>query len=234
MAGGDTGKVDGKKRSNKQKKGTHDGCGDGKYNEGEESTNIFLVKLRDTYEIKTKEGVTKKYIDKALQEGQLQKKIPPSSDVKFRKKNLMQQVHVTSTPHESSEQPQAVNPIAMTEYIHKFLPTDYDTLISEDSTISDLNGAFQQARKSFKEMLTEDDLKQIHNFELEQVKKRDDKRLDMTFMKALTQIDNVRKCLTFEEDKNKEEEGGSRKHKRCKQATPRKVASSETDTDGKL
>ena len=27
-------------------------------------------------------------------------------------------------------------------------------------------------------MLTEDDLKQIHNFELEQVKKRDEKRLD--------------------------------------------------------
>ena len=59
----------------------------------------------------------------------------------------MQQVHVTSTPHESSEQPQAVNPIAVTEYIHKFLPTDYDTLTSEDSTISDLNGAFQQARR---------------------------------------------------------------------------------------
>ena len=146
----------------------------------------------------------------------------------------MQQVHVTSTPHESSEQPQAVNPIAMTEYVHKFLPTDYDTLTSKDSTISDLNGAFQQARKSFKETLTEDDLKQIHNFELEQVKKRDEKRLDKTFVKALTQIENVRKCLMFEEDKNKEEEGGLRKCKRHKQATPRKVASSETDTDGKL
>ena len=40
MAGGDMGKIDGKKRSNEQKKGTHDGCGDGKYNKGEESTNI--------------------------------------------------------------------------------------------------------------------------------------------------------------------------------------------------
>ena len=65
------------------------------------------------------------------------------------RKNLMQQVHVRSTPNESSELPQAVNPIAMTEYIHKFLPTDYDTLTSGDSTISDLNGAFQQARKEF-------------------------------------------------------------------------------------
>ena len=129
MASGDMGKVDGKKRSNEQKKGTHDGCGDGKYCEVEKTTNIFLVKLRDTYEIKTKEGVTREDIDKALQEGQLQKKIPPSSDVKFKKKNIMQQVHVTSTPNESSEQPQVVNPIAMTEYIHKFLPMDYDTYI---------------------------------------------------------------------------------------------------------
>ena len=64
------------------------------------------------------------------------------------------------------------------------MPTDYDTLTSEDSTISDLNGAFQQARKSFKEMLTEDDLKQLHNFELEQVKKRDEKRLDKTFCES--------------------------------------------------
>ena len=48
------------------------------------------------------------------------------------------------------------------------------TLTSKDSTISDINGAFQQDRKSFKEMLTEDDLKQLHDFELEQVKKRDE------------------------------------------------------------
>ena len=95
-------------------------------------------------------------------------------------------------------------------------------------------GHSNRLEKSFKETLTEDDLKQLHNFELEQVKKRDKKRLDKTFMKALTQIDNVRKYLTFQEDKNKEEEGGLRKHKRHKQATPRKVASSETDTDGKL
>ena len=46
------------------------------------------MKLRDTYEIKTKESVKKEYIDKALQEGQLQKKIPQISDVKFRKKKL--------------------------------------------------------------------------------------------------------------------------------------------------
>ena len=41
MADGDTGKVDGKKKSNKQKKGTHDGHGDGIYNEGEEKYKYF-------------------------------------------------------------------------------------------------------------------------------------------------------------------------------------------------
>ena len=68
------GKVDGKKRSNEQKKGTHDGCVDGKYNEGEENTNIFLVKLRDTYEIKTKEGVTKECIDKHYRKASYRRK----------------------------------------------------------------------------------------------------------------------------------------------------------------
>ena len=76
-------------------------------------------------------------------------------------------------------------------------------------------------------------MKQLQDYELEQVKKRDEKSLDKTYVKALQQVNNVRKSLTFDDDKSKEE-GGLRKHKRHKQATTRKVVSSETDTDGKL
>ena len=100
----------------------------------------------------------------------------------------------------------------VTEYMHKLLPTDYDTLTSEDSAISDLNGAFRSKRADFCANL------QSSREEAKAVLQ--DEQIDETFNLAVKQIDDVKKSLNF--DTGSESEHSRRR----KQKMPMKLSSS--------
>ena len=101
--------------------------------------------------------------------------------------------------------------------MHKLLPTDYDTLTSEDSTISDLNGAFRSAREEF--------CASLQSSREEATAIVQDDNISKMFNLAVKQIDNVKKALNFETGSE------SNSTWRRKQKTPVKLSSS---SQGKL
>ena len=114
---------------------------------------------------------------------------------------------------QSNEIENVENIRVVTEYMHKLLPTDYDTLTSEDFTISDLNGAFRSVREEFCTNL------QSSREEAKAVLQDD--QIDETFNLAVKQIDNVKKSLQFDT-------GSESEHTwRRKQKMPMKLSSAQ-------
>ena len=87
------------------------------------------------------------------------------------------------------------------------LPTDYDTLTSEDSTFSNINSAFRAARAEFQSTSeqTERQAQDVIN----------DNEMDTKFEKAMGHIDEVHRSLQFNTR-------GSQKQK-----TPRQILQTE-------
>ena len=156
---------------------------------GEEKT-VYLVLFKDTHEVKSLGNYEPKEIEAAIEYCQENKYIPKSDDVKMRKKPKMPVVRV-KTPYEESNESQKIRDLSIvTEYTHTILPTDCDTLTSEDSTVSDLNGVFRSARADFHMTFdsTRDEAKETIQ----------DHMIDETFNLAVKQTDNVKKSLSFD------------------------------------
>ena len=102
---------------------------------GEESEDkkkkTLLVLLKDTYQLTTVNKYSKEQINAALKCCEETKFIPMSTEIEFRK---LSQIRVTCAGSESEDSSRLVSTF-VTEYKHVMLPTDYNTLTSEDSTI---------------------------------------------------------------------------------------------------
>ena len=182
---------------------------------GEET--VYLVSLKDTYEVKSLGNYQPLEIEGAVEYCQQKKYIPVSDDVKIRKKNKKPIVRVKMPGKNISEIKNLENIKIVTEYMHKLLPTDYDTLTSEDSTISDLNGTFRSAREEF--------CANLQSSREEATAIVQDDQISKMFNLAVKQIDNVKKSLNFETGSE------SNSTWRRKQKTPMQLSSS---SQGKL
>ena len=185
----------------------------GSQKKGEET--VYLVSVKDTYEVKSLGNYQPLEIEGAVEYCQQKKYIPKSDDVKIRKENKKPIVRVKTPGKNISEIKNVENIRIVTEYMHKLLPTDYDTLTSEDSTISDLNGTFRSAREEF--------CANLQSSREEATAIVQDYQISKTFNLAVKQIDNVKKSLNFDTGSE------SNSTQRRKQKTLMKLSSSSQD-----
>ena len=154
-----------------------------------EKKRTLLVSLKDTYQLTTKRKLTKKQVSTALKYCAQTKFIPMSSEIEFKKKTKLPRVKVTRLESESKDSSAPVSDV-ITEYKHVMLPTDYETLTSEDSMVSSINGAFRTARAEF--WSTPEQTKRQAQDVI------DDNEMDTTFEKAMGHIDKVCRSLRFD------------------------------------
>ena len=153
-----------------------------------EKKRTLLVSLKDTYQLTTKRKLTKKQVTTALKYCSQTKFIPMSSKIEFKKIKLPR-VKVTRLESESEDSSAPVSDV-ITEYKHIMLPTDYNTLTSEDSMVSSINSAFRTARTEF--WSTSEQTKRQAQDVI------DDNEMDTTFEKAMGHIDEVCRSLWFD------------------------------------